>query len=75
MDLTDLSAGTLIASLFVSSIGFGFFMYGKKQERVPQLAVGCVMVIYPYFVSNPLAMCSIAAALLLGLVLALRLES
>ena len=33
----DLSASTLFASLFVSSIGFGLFLYGKKQARIPQL--------------------------------------
>ena len=69
----DFSAGTLIASLVVSSIGFGFFLYGKKQVRFPQLIVGLVMMIYPYFVAGPVAVWSIAGALVLALVVAVRL--
>ncbi len=68
----DLSIGTLIASLVVSSIGFGLFLYGKKQARVPHLIVGMAMMGYPYFVPAPLAMCGVAVALTLGLVLAVR---
>jgi len=68
----DMSAGSLFASLFVSSIGFSLFMYGKKQLRTPQLAVGLVMMGFPYVVPGPLAMLGIGAALVGGLVLALR---
>lgn len=68
----DLSFGTLLASLVVSSVGFGLFLYGKRQARVPHLVVGMAMMGYPYFVPAPLAMCSVAVALILGLVLAVR---
>jgi len=68
----DFSVGTLFASLVVSSVGFGFFLYGKKQGRMPQLIVGLAMTAYPYFVSGPLAMWGIAGALVLVLFLAVR---
>lgn len=68
----DLSAGSLFASLVVSSVGFGFFIYGKKQLRTPQLAVGLAMLIYPYFIPDPLVMCAVGAALLGGMFVALR---
>ena len=68
----DLSIGTLISSLVVSSVGFGFFLYGKKQARLPHFVVGLAMMGYPYFVPGPLAMWSIAGALVLALVLAVR---
>lgn len=68
----DLSPAALFASLIVSTIGFGIFLYGKKQERVPQLVVGLVLAAFPYAVSDPLAVCGIGAALLLGLTLAVR---
>jgi hypothetical protein len=69
----DLSAGTLFASLVVSTVGFGIFVYGKKQERIPQLSIGLVMAVFPYFTAGPLVLWGIGAALILGLVLALRL--
>lgn len=68
----DLSIGSLAASLGVSSIGFGLFMYGKKELRLPQLFVGLVMMVYPYCISRPLPMLGVAAALIGGLWLALR---
>lgn len=68
----DFSAGSLATSFLVGSIGLVLFVYGKRQGRVPQLAVGLLMLVYPYFVPGPLAMIAIAAGLVLVLVLALR---
>jgi hypothetical protein len=42
----------LVASLFVSSVGFVLFTYGRKQRRMPHAAVGILMLVYPYFVTN-----------------------
>ena len=44
-------------------MGFVAFAYGKRQGRVPHMAVGAVLLIYPYFVSNVLLMLGIAVAL------------
>jgi hypothetical protein len=60
----DLDAGSLAASFVVSSIGFVLFMYGKKMSRLPQLAFGLVLMIYPYFISSVPAMLAVAVALL-----------
>jgi hypothetical protein len=68
----DLSAGNLFASLVVSTVGFGFFLYGKKAGRPPQLAAGVVLMLYPYFVDGALWQCGIAGAVLGGLWLAVR---
>ncbi len=68
----DLSIGTLCASLIVSSIGCGLFMYGKKQARIPQLVVGLALMGSPYFAGEVGAVLGIAAVLILGLVAALR---
>ena len=59
----NFSAGWLIASLAVSTLGMGFFIYGKKQLRIPQLVFGILLMGYPYLVSSPLWMVSIAGAL------------
>ena len=68
----DLSAGTLIASLFVSSIGFALFLYGKKQVRFPQLMVGIAMMTYPYFIAGPILMLGVGVGLIVLLAIALR---
>lgn len=64
--------GTLFSSLVVSSVGFGLYLYGKKQARFPHLIVGIAMMGFPYFVPGPLAMFGVAGALGLGLFFAVR---
>lgn len=68
----DLSPGVLFASLVVSTIGFGLFVYGKKAQRWPQLVAGCALLVFPYFVASALWVVVIGAALLGALVLAVR---
>jgi hypothetical protein len=54
----------LLWSLLFSSIGLGFFVYGKKQKAVVPLFSGLSLMIYPYFVSNTLLLVAIGAALM-----------
>jgi len=44
-------AGLLWGVLF-SSIGLGFFIYGKKQRVSVPLICGITLMIYPYLVTN-----------------------
>ena len=60
----DIDANSLLAGMLVSSIGFVLFAYGKKQSRFPQLVVGLVLMVYPYFVPSVLLMFGIAVCLL-----------
>jgi predicted phage tail protein len=60
----DLSFGSLLLALVIGSIGFGLFLYGRKQGRVPQVVVGIVLIAYPYFVPNPWIAAAIAGAAL-----------
>ena len=69
----DSESGTFVASLVVSAIGFVAFMYGRKLERVPQIVAGLLLMGFPYFVPNVFVMAGIAAALLVGMWVALRL--
>jgi hypothetical protein len=62
----DLSPGYLLASLVVSSVGFGLFIYGKKQVRIPHLVAGVGLMVYPYFVTNVWAMLGICGLVLAG---------
>ena len=64
---TDISMAWLLAGLVISSLGFGFFIYGKKQGRIPQLAIGMAMMIYPSLIASPLWIWLISAAALAGL--------
>ena len=69
----ELNGNSLLAEMFVSSIGFVAFVYGKRQSRFPQMLVGLLLMGFPYFVSNVLLMFGVAAILLGGLWLMLRL--
>ncbi len=69
----DLESASFVASLIVSSIGFVAFMYGRKLERMPQIVAGLLLMGFPYFVPNVIVMGAIAAALLIGMWVALRL--
>ena len=48
------SGGTavLLWGLLFGSIGFGFFIYGKKQKAVVPLVTGIALCIVPYFIAN-----------------------
>ena len=75
MDLggaAEFSVGGLVASLVVSTVGFSYFLYGKKQLRTPQLAVGMALVAFPYFMTSTALMLAISAAALACLHLVLR---
>jgi len=68
----EFSVWGLVASLAVSTVGFSYFLYGKKQLRTPQLAVGMALVAFPYFMTSTALMLGIAAAALATLHLVLR---
>jgi hypothetical protein len=63
----ELDGNSILASMLVGSIGFVAFVYGKRQGRLPQMVVGVILCIFPYFVTNILAMFAITAALLFAL--------
>jgi hypothetical protein len=66
-------ANSLLLSLLFSSVGFVFFAYGKKQARIPQMVAGVLLMVYPYFVSNLIAM-SVVGVMIIALTwLAVRL--
>jgi hypothetical protein len=45
--------GTIVMlSVFFSSIGAGYFIYGKKQHQCVPLLTGIALCVYPYFLSN-----------------------
>jgi hypothetical protein len=63
----------MLLSMLISSVGFVAFVYGKRQERTPQLAAGIVLLVFPYFVSSLLWMALIAVAVLGLMTVAIKL--
>lgn len=46
------STASLLWGLLFGSIGFGFFLYGKKQRAVVPLVCGLALMVFPYFIAN-----------------------
>jgi hypothetical protein len=69
----NLDPGSMLLSMLISSVGFVAFVYGKRQERTPQLAAGIVLLVFPYFVSSLLWMALIAVAVLGLMTVAIKL--
>jgi hypothetical protein len=59
-----MNTSVLLWGLLFSSIGLGFFLYGKKQRAVVPLVCGIVLMVYPYFIAN------VTALVVIGVVLA-----
>ena len=54
----------MIVSILFGAIGVGYFIYGKKQQRVIPLIAGAGLCVFPYFISNPYAMVIVGAILI-----------
>ncbi len=46
------SISVLLWGLLFGSIGFGFFLYGKKQKAVVPLITGIALCVVPYFIAD-----------------------
>ncbi len=47
-----MDTATLLWGVLFSSIGFGYFLYGRKQQSVVPLLCGLALMAYPYFMPN-----------------------
>ncbi len=59
-----MSTSSLLWGLLFGSVGFGFFIYGKKQKSVVPLVCGLVLMVFPYFISNTILLVAIGVALI-----------
>ena len=48
----NFDTANILWGLLFGSIGFGFFIYGKKQGKMVPLACGILLMVYPYFIEN-----------------------
>lgn len=47
-----MSAALIAGNLLFGGIGFVAFMYGKRMRRTEMMALGGVLMVYGYFVTN-----------------------
>lgn len=59
----DITATSLFLSVLFGSVGFGFFIYGRKQRKVVPLLCGIALMIVPYFIPNTLLLFVVGAVL------------
>jgi len=55
----------LLWSLVFGSLGFGFFLYGKKQHAVVPLVCGLGLMTIPYVVSNLLLLITLGVTFII----------
>jgi hypothetical protein len=58
-----MDSAQLLWGLLFSSIGLGFFLYGRKQRVAVPLLCGIALMIYPYFVPNAILLVGIGIVL------------
>jgi hypothetical protein len=62
--MASVNTATILWGLLFGSIGFGFFLYGKRQRVVVPMVCGLALMVYPYFVSGTLLLVVIGVALM-----------
>ncbi len=70
--LLDFDSSFLFASLLWGSIGFGYWIYGKKQRAMMPMIGGAAMVGVSYLVSSWLLMSLIGLALMVAVYLLVK---
>jgi hypothetical protein len=58
-----MNTANILGSLIFGSIGFGALVYGKKQSNFKALVIGVLLMVYPYFVTNSIALYAIGVVL------------
>ena len=57
------SPALLMWGMLFGAIGFGFFLYGKKQKAVVPLITGIALCVVPYFMTNVYALVMVGVIL------------
>jgi hypothetical protein len=58
------STAVLLWGLLFGAIGFGFFLYGKKQKAVVPLIAGIALCVVPYFIANVYILVTVGVVLM-----------
>jgi hypothetical protein len=57
------NAATLLWSVLFSSIGLGYFLYGRKQRSVVPFLCGIALMGYSYFLDSSLVIVAVGSLL------------
>ena len=63
----NLSTANIFASVIFGSIGFAAFIYGKKESNLKVLVISVILMVYPFFFQNPIALFAVGTGLTLAL--------
>jgi hypothetical protein len=74
MQISPMDAAWLFVSSLFSLVGAVALLYGWRQRLGVPTLIGLMLSIYPYFVSNVVAMIGIGLVLLGALFIGLRME-
>ena len=69
----NFDATWIFLSLIPGGLGFVLFVYGKKQQRWPQLIAGLLLMGYPYFATTVMSLTVAGLGICAGLWLAIRM--
>lgn len=56
-----MNTSEMLWGVVFSSIGLGFFIYGRRQGKTVPLLSGIALMVYPYFMPNTAALVIIGA--------------
>jgi hypothetical protein len=56
-----MNEAALLWGVLFSSIGLGYFIYGRKQSKLIPLLCGVALMVYPYFMPNTVVLFIIGA--------------
>lgn len=59
-----MDTSSLLWGLLFGSIGLGFLVYGRRQKAVVPLLCGVALMVFPYFVSNTIALVTLGILLI-----------
>jgi hypothetical protein len=68
----SLDPGPLFLSIVFGLIGSALLLYGKKQQRIPQMIAGLLFIVFPYFTETTTSMSLVGLAIGAGLWWSLR---
>ena len=58
-----MTTSLLLWGVLFGSVGFGYFLYGKKQRAAVPLVSGLALMVFPYFISNTVTLVLAGAAI------------
>ena len=53
----------LLLGVILSSIGLGYFLYGKKQKMTVPFVVGLFLMVFPYYIESNVLLSGIGIVL------------